>query len=71
MTIDSVSAKAVFQPSKAQQRTPKFDADAGADKAQELGSNSSASSVVKISQEAQQILAGTIANDADQGRDGK
>lgn len=71
MSIESVTSKGVPGLNGVQQRPLKVDRDGGADRAQESGSSGSTSSVVAISQQAQQLLAGSIANDADQGRDGK
>ena len=71
MSIESVTSKGVPGLNVVQQRQLKVDPDGGADMAQESGSSGSTSSVVTISQQAQQLLAGSIANDSDQGRDGK
>ena len=69
MSVASISsASNLYQHSATQQRV---DRNGGADKAQELGKSNSPSVRVQVSERAQQMLAASIANDADHGRDGK
>lgn len=71
MSITSLSAHGAQVLGPAQPQAGRADPDGGADRAQELRKAGSPATVVQISEQAQQLLATSLASDPDHGTDGK
>lgn len=71
MSITPVSGQGLSHLGPVQSRAAQADPDGGADKAREVGKSTAPATRVEISQQARALLAATIVNDADHGRDGK